>query len=451
MVKRIIVGESGGPTPVIDWEVAGVVDAAQKAGIEVYGMFNGLEGLLNANIEGNIVDLSMINAMSFTFTGPGAGLRTTRIKPTAEQYRVMSRNLEALGIDGVVYIGGNDSADQLLGLTAESGVRAIHAIKTVDNDLPVTHHCPGYGSAALYNAIALKNAHSDFSSYRVLGNFKVDGKIVSAPSIIPVVIYQVMGRKAGWLAQGTAFAKVDPSGDLRPDYPPHLILSKEIPFDKDEFFSELEGVISRQGEAVIVVQEDLTDKKTGKALAEVDAGKVVTDAHGNIQHGRAESFAPCLFLARLIRDEMKIPGLLGKIKEAVLVPQHIQRSNLISRQDACEAYMVGFAAVRAMLDGENLKSVVLEKVRTRVTTGLTDLANIAARDKKVPLKYINGLRGPTQEFIDEFIYTIGGSGAIPHYSYRKFINVPVPEAVKNAPYIKGEDEYKWPLKKDIIR
>ncbi len=451
MVKRIIVGQSGGPTPVIDWEVAGVVDAAQKAGLEVYGMFNGLEGLLNANIEGNIVDLSMINAMSFTFTGPGAGLRTTRIKPSPEQYRVMARNLDALGIDGMVYIGGNDSADQLLGLSAECGVKAIHAIKTVDNDLPVTHHCPGYGSAALYNAVALKNAHSDFSSYQVMGNFRVNDKIVSAPSIIPVVIYQVMGRKAGWLAQGTAFAKVDPRGDLRPDYPPHIILSKEIPFDREKFLTELEGVISRQGEAVIVVQEDLTDRETGKDLAEVYSDKVITDAHGNIQHGRAESFAPCVFLARLIRDELKIPGLLGKIKEAVLVPQHIQRSNLVSRQDACEAYMVGFAAVRAMLDGEDRKSVVLEKIKTRVTTNLTDLANIAARERKVPLEYIEGLRGPTQEFIDEFIYTIGGAGAIPHYSYRKFINVPVPETIRTAPYIKGEDEYKWPLKKDIIR
>ncbi len=450
MVKRIIVGQSGGPTPVIDWEVAGVVDAAQKAGIEVYGMFNGLEGLLNANIEGNIVDLSRLNAMAFTYTGPGAGLRTTRIKPTAEQYRFMARHLDALGVDGVVYIGGNDSAAQLLGLTAECGVRAIHAIKTVDNDLPVTHHCPGYGSAALYNSIALKNVHNDFSSYRVWGNYRVDGKIVSAPSIVPVVIYQVMGRKAGWLAQGTAFAKVDPRGDLRPSYPPHIILCKEIPFDPDEFLAELERVIIKQGEAVIVVQEDLTDRKTGKALAEVYSERIVTDAHGNIQHGRAESFAPCIFLARLIKDQLKSTRILGQVKEAVLAPQHIQRSNLVSRQDACEAYMVGYAAVEAMLAGADRKSVVLEKVKTRVSTDLTDLANIAARERTVPLEFIDGLRGPTQEFIDEYIYIIGGAGAIPHYSYRKFYSVPVPDSIRDNPYLKGEDEYKWPLKQDIV-
>lgn len=451
MVKRIIVGESGGPTPVIDWEVAGVVDTAQKAGIEVYGMFNGLEGLLNANIEGNIVDLSMINAMSFTFTGPGAGLRTTRMKPTKDQYRKIARNLEALGIDGVIYIGGNDSANQLLGLTAECDVKAIHAIKTVDNDLPVTHHCPGYGSAALYNAVALKNVHNDFSSYRVWGNYKIDGEIVQALSIVPVIIYQVMGRKSGWLAQGTGFSKVDPKGDLRPNYPPHIILSKEIPFDKEEFLTELERVIVNRGEAVIVVQEDLTDKKTGKDIAEIYSEEIVKDEHGNIQHGRVDSFSPSTFLAQIIKSELNIESLLGQIKEAVLTPQHIQRSNMVSRPDACDAYLVGSSSVKAILDGEDRKSVVLEKKQTKVSTGLTDLCNIAAQERQVPLSYIDGLNGPTQEFVDEFIYLIGGAGAIPHYSYRKFVSVPIPEVVKKDPYIKGSDEYKWPLKNDIIR
>ena len=209
-----------------------------------------------------------------------------------------------------------------------------------------------------------------------------------------------MGRQAGWLAQGTAFAKVDPKGDLRADYAPHIILSKEIPFDKDEFLDELENVITRLGEAVIVVQEDLTDKKTGKAIAEVYADKVVTDAHGNIQHGRAGSFAPCLFLARLIKSELKIESLMGKIKEAVLVPQHIQRSNVISRPDACEAYQVGFASVRAMLEGADRKSVILERRDGLTVTGLTDLSNIAGQEKRVPAHYIDGLNGPTQEFVD---------------------------------------------------
>jgi len=212
MVDRIVVGESGGPTPVIDWEVAGALAAAQEAGIEVYGAINGLEGLLNANIDGNIVDLSDVDPMSFCFNGPGAGLRTTRIKPDDDQYKKIAENMDAFGIDGIVYFGGNDTADQLDGLSRHTDASAIHGIKTVDNDLPATHHCPGYGSAALYNATALKNVHSDYSSYRVQANYEDNGQIKQGYDVAPLAIYQVMGRSAGWLAEATAFSRVDPKG-----------------------------------------------------------------------------------------------------------------------------------------------------------------------------------------------------------------------------------------------
>ncbi len=437
MVSRIIIGESGGPTPVIDWEVAGAIDAAQKAGIEIYGMINGLEGLLNANIQGNVVDLTNMDPMSFVFNGPGAGLKTTRIKPKEVEYKKIAENLSALGVDGVIYIGGNDSADQLLGLTAVSDVAATHAIKTVDNDLPVTHHCPGYGSAALYNATALKNVHSDFSSYRVMANFEKDGQVVQGLDIAPVVVYQVMGRKAGWLAQGTAFARVDPRGEMAPDRPPHVILCKEIEFDKQAFLDRLDDVVTRLGQAVVVVQEDLTDKETGKSIAEVYAAEVLTDDHGNIQHGRAASFSPAAFLAELIGSELKVEAVPGKVKDCVLNPQHIQRSCMMSPVDAGEAYGVGFASVQAMLGGETKKSVILQKTDGAMRTALTDLSNIAAKDRRVPAEYVNGIDGPTQGFIDEFIYLIGGPVALPHYSTMKFAGVPVPAAVKGSPYVRG--------------
>jgi len=437
MASRIIIGESGGPTPVIDWEVAGAIDAAQQAGIEIYGMINGLEGLLNANIPGNIVDLTAMDPMSFVFNGPGAGLKTTRIKPKEAEYKKIAQNLKALGVDGVVYTGGNDSADQILGLTAVSDVTAIHAIKTVDNDLPATHHSPGYGSATLYNATALKNVHNDFSSYRTMGNFAREGGIVQALNVAPVVIYQVMGRKAGWLAQGTAFAKVDPKGDMIPDNPPHIVLCKENLFDKDEFLAALADVITRLGQAVVVVQEDLTDRATGKSIAEVYGTDVVYDAHGNIQHGRATSFSPAVFLAELIGSELKVDAVAGKVKDCVLNPQHIQRSCMMSNVDASEAYRVGFHAVQALLDGETKKSVVLQRTDGVTRTDLTDLSNIAAKDRKVPAEYINGLMGPTQAFIDDYLYLIGGPVALPQYSKMRFTAVPVPDIVAEAPYVKS--------------
>ncbi|HUS57378.1 MAG TPA: 6-phosphofructokinase, partial [Planctomycetota bacterium] len=217
MAKKVIVGESGGPTPVIDWEVAGALDAAQKSGWQMLGMINGLEGLLNANIPGNIVDLSAMDPSSFAFNGPGAGLHTTRMKPKEPEYRKIAENLKLLGIDAVIYFGGNDSADQLLGLSKFADVAVIHGIKTVDNDLPATHHSPGFGSSALYNATAIKAVRSDFSSYSVKGNFEVDGKIVQGWETAAAIVYQVMGRKAGWLAQATGFAKVDQAGQIVPD------------------------------------------------------------------------------------------------------------------------------------------------------------------------------------------------------------------------------------------
>jgi len=414
-IKRIIIGQSGGPTPVIDWEVAGMLAGARKHGYEVYGAINGLEGILHADVPGNIVDLTRTDPTQFIYNGPGAGLKTTRIKPVKEQYQKMAENLKKLKIDGIIYIGGNDSADQLKGLTEESDIRAIHAIKTVDNDLPATHHCPGFGSAALYNATALKNVHNDFSSYKVRGKFNGKIGVLNAP----VVVYQVMGRKAGWLAQATAFARVDPMGQMDPDRAPHIILSKEILFDKDNYLSELSNVITKYGEAVVVVQEDLTERKTRKSIAEV-FGKVELDPHGNIQHGRATSFSPGVFLAQLAVKELKIDSV-AKVKEAVLVPQHIQRSHSTSLTDASEAYMIGVKSIEAMNSGITRTSVIIKKeANGKFSAGLTDLSNIARKERSVDNHYITDMNGPTQEFIDEFLPCIGSPTALPHYSKMNF-------------------------------
>lgn len=411
-IKRIIIGESGGPTPVIDWTVAGALSAAQEAGIEMYGAMNGFEGILYSDAKGNIVDLTGLNPMEFIHNGPGAGLKTTRIKPKEEQYKAIVENLNKLKVDGIVYIGGNDSADQLLGLTkVNSNLAAIHAIKTIDNDLPETHHCPGYGSSALYNAVALKNVTCDFSGYGV----RSKDAILSAP----VVIYQVMGRKAGWLAQATAFARVNPAGEMVEDRGPHIILSKEILFDKNEFMAALDKVITKLGYAVVVVQEDLTDKATGKSISEV-FGTVQLDDHANIQHGRADSFSPAVFLAQIATKEMKINGV-KKVKEAALSPQHVQRSHSVSLTDASEAYKIGHRAVKALLSGESRKSVILKRdIHGGFETGLTDLANIARKERSVPIEYIPGLFGPSPEFIKEYISVIGGPCAIPHYAEINF-------------------------------
>ena len=109
----------------------------------------------------------------------------------------------------------------------------------------------------------------------------------------------------------------------------------------------------------------------------------------------------------------------------------------MSPVDASEAYKVGFASVQAMLDGETRKSVILERENGVTRTGLTDLSNIAAQERQVPAEYIKGIEGPTQDFIDEFIYVIGGPVAVPHYSTMKLTGVAVPRSVGEDPYVKG--------------
>jgi 6-phosphofructokinase len=187
-----------------------------------------------------------------------------------------------------------------------------------------------------------------------------------------------------------------------------------------------------------VVQEDLTDKATSKSIEEIYAAKVVYDEHGNIQHGRAESFSPAVYLAELVNTELKVEAVPGKVKDCVLNPQHIQRSYSMSPVDASEAYAVGHAAVEAMLAGETKKSVILERKDGVTRTSLTDLSNIAAKDRKVPAEYINGIEGPTQAFIDEFIYLIGGPVALPHYSNLRFPAVKVPDKVSKNPYVRSK-------------
>jgi 6-phosphofructokinase len=208
-----------------------------------------------------------------------------------------------------------------------------------------------------------------------------------------------------------------------------------VPFSEERFLRKAEETLSALGEAVIVVQEDITDAETGRSLAEVKAENVELDPHGNIQHGRAGSFQPAVYIAQLVQEKLRVPAIPGKVKEAALVPQHIQRSCMMSNVDAAEAYKVGSRCVDALDAGFTRKSVIITRDKGKTYTDLTELENIARKERNVPLEYINGLDGPTQEFIDDFLYLIGGPMGIPRYSAMKFRPVAVPDAIASEPYI----------------
>jgi 6-phosphofructokinase 1 len=319
----------------------------------------------------------------------------------------------------------------LQSLGSVSDVHSVHAIKTIDNDLPGTHHCPGFGSAALFNATAVKNVFNDVCGYRGRAMFDIRGKAVPGWKTVPVMVYQAMGRNTGWLTQAAAFAKVDPKGELDPARPPHVFLSWETPFEEQEFLDTVQQAIDRHGTAVVVVGEgirlpgperqSLAEREKSRSQAEVRY-----DESGNEIYGGASSFSSAIYLARFVAGRLKTQTATGEIKERAFVPQHIQRSAMMSPVDASDAYRVGWAAAEAVDRGETRRSVVLVRDRGTTTTSLVDVSAIAAETREVDPHYLQGLDGPTQAFIDEFIYLIGGPVAIPHYSAMRLPAVELP-------------------------
>jgi ATP-dependent phosphofructokinase / diphosphate-dependent phosphofructokinase len=365
LVGNVLVGQSGGPTSVINASVAGIVaEALNHESIEeIYGGLNGVLGILQEDL----VDLAaesqqQIRALRHT---PGAALGTCRykLKQQADFERVLEV-FKAHNIRYFFYIGGNDSqdtADKISKLAAEQGyeLRVIGVPKTIDNDLPGTDHCPGYGSVIKYLAMTVREIACDNEA---MGQ----GDLVS--------IVEVMGRSAGWIAAGTALAK-------RRDHPhdaPHLILLPEVPFSQEKVLEDVKRVLKRERYCLIVVAEGLVDAD-GNYLAADSA----TDAFGHAKLGGAGEA-----LAEII--ETGIPNA----KVRVARPGLIQRAaaHAASKTDVDEAFLAGQAAVKAAIAGETDKMVTLVRGETEhytVETGLAPLSEIANGTKKLPREWIN--------------------------------------------------------------
>ena len=365
LVGNVLVGQSGGPTSVINASVAGIVaEALNHAAIEeIYGGLNGVLGILQEEL----VDLAsesqqQVRALRHT---PGAALGTCRYKLKKQQdFERVLEVFKAHNIRYFFYIGGNDSqdtADKISKLAKEQGyeLRVVGVPKTIDNDLTGTDHCPGYGSVIKYLAMTVRETACDNEA---MGQ----GDLVS--------IVEVMGRSAGWIAAGTALAK-------RRDHPhdaPHLILLPEVPFDQEKVLEDVRRVLKRERYCLIVVAEGLVDAD-GNYLAADSA----TDAFGHARLGGAGEA-----LGEII--EAGIPNA----KVRVARPGLIQRAaaHASSKTDSDEAFLAGQAAVRAAIAGETDKMVTLVRGETEhytVETGLAPLAEIANGIKKLPREWIN--------------------------------------------------------------
>ena len=357
--------QSGGPTAVINASVAGVVAEALNHNCieEVYGGLNGVLGILNEEF----IDLAaesrqQIRALRCT---PGAALGTCRYKLKKQQdFDRVLEVFKAHNIRYFFYCGGNDSqdtADKIDKLAQAQGyeLRVIGVPKTIDNDLPVTDHCPGYGSVIKYICTTVRE-------------LACDNEAMGQNDLVSIL--EVMGRNAGWIAAGAALAKRRD----HPHDPPHLIYLPETPFSTEKFVEDVRRVLKREPYCLVVVGEGLVDKD-GNYVATDSAN---TDAFGHAQLGGAGEY-----LKSLVEQQVGVKARTAKLGIAQRAAAHCS-----SKTDNDEAFLAGQAAVKAAIAGETDKMVVLVRGDTdhyTCETGLAPLSEIANGVKKLPPEWIN--------------------------------------------------------------
>ena len=360
--------QSGGVTAVINASACGLIETARKHKNRIGKVLAARNGILGALAE-DLVDTSKepaaaIHALRHT---PGGAFGSCRYKlksldENRAQYERLIEVFQAHGIGYFFYNGGGDSADTCLKVSQLSEtlgypIQAIHVPKTVDNDLPVTDCCPGFGSVAKYVAVSTRECALDVASM--------------AATSTKVFILEVMGRHAGWIAAAGGLAQAQ-VGDA-----PQIILFPEITFNKSAFLTRVKQSVQRHGYCVVVASEGLR-RDDGAFLA--DAG--TSDAFGHVQLG---GVAPTL--ATLVKNEL---GL----KNHWAVADYLQRSarHIASKTDADQAYAVGKAAVEFALAGHNavMPAIVRKSNRPyKWSIGRAKLADVANREKFMPRDFIS--------------------------------------------------------------
>ena len=369
-MKNIIVGESGGPTAVINSSVAGVYKKAKELGInKVYGMVYGIEGFLKENIIdlddylSNEENYELLKRTPAAFLG-SCRYKLPQIEGNEDVYEKIFAILEKYEIDALFYIGGNDSMDTIKMLSDyakehNKPQKFMGIPKTIDNDLPITDHCPGYGSAAKYIATSIKEIIRDNSSFDKTRQ--------------TICVVEIMGRHAGWLTAAAALAKGEDSEGVDAIYLP------ENDFDLDKFLTNVKKLIEKKASIVIAVSEGLKTSD-GKFICELDSSDRKVDAFGHKQ------LSGCaVTLANIIAKET---GL----KTRAIEFSTLQRAatHIASLTDINEAEMVGMKAVEEANKSNTGMMVIIERNDDyQITTSTYDIHNIANVEKKVPLEWID--------------------------------------------------------------
>ena len=368
---NVIIMQSGGTTPVLNRSLLGIVAEASRHDRfgEIYGTSHGLEGLLT----GDLIDLRgrPKSAWDRIARTPGAAIGSSRQRLRPGDMEIILDLLSRRDIRYWFIIGGNDSAQtghdvQVSSQEAGYDLAVINVPKTIDNDLVLTDHSPGYGSAARFVALATMGAGRDAEA---MGQAS------------PITIIEVMGRDAGWLAASAGLARQDERDA------PHLICVPEVPVDEGRFLDGIESAYRRFGFAVAVISENA---RGPDGVLEGQEEPWLVDDFGHPYYD-----GPGRYLAGLVGRHLKVRARYEK-------PGTIQRSFMacVSRTDAREAEMVGRAAVRYALDGHagEIVTLVREPGGTySCSTGLAPLSQVAGRVKTMPDEYLD----PSDYFVSQ--------------------------------------------------
>jgi len=408
--KNAFYAQSGGVTAVINASACGVIETARKNHDQIGKVYAGRNGIIGALTE-DLIDTSKESARTIAALRhtPGGAFGSARYKlkgldQSRAEYERLIEVFRAHNIGYFFYNGGGDSADTCYKVSQISKklgfpVQAIHVPKTVDNDLPITDTCPGFGSVAKYIAVSTLEAALDVASM--------------AKTSTKVFILEVMGRHAGWIAASAGLA-----GRGR-DEAPHIILFPEIPFKRRAFLTRVKNCV-RDNEYCVVVVSEGARYSDGRFLA--DAG--TTDAFGHQQLGGVAQV-----IAQMVKDDLGF-------KYHYAIADYLQRSarHIASATDVEQAYAVGRAAVEMALAGENavMPAIVRKSDRPyRWTIEKAPLSRVANREKKMPRRYISsdgfGITALCRRYLEPLI---GGEdyppyqGGLPKYAVLKNVGVP---------------------------
>ena len=367
MKRNMIIGQSGGPTSVINSSLAGAIEyALQSEKIDnVYGMINGVEGLF----EDNIICLSdmfshMPHELNRLKHSPAMFLGSCRYKlsHTEEEYNKIFEILDKYDIGYFIYIGGNDSmdtVDKLSKYTKKNNIdiKIVGIPKTIDNDLVGIDHSPGFGSAAKYIATCVREVAYDTSIY----------------SIKSVHIIEAMGRNAGWLTASSVLARAD-------DIPaPHLVYLPEVAFSVDKFISDVKNKLEEYNSVIVVVSEGIRDEN-GNYIS----SNQCTEAD---KFGHARLSGAAAYLKTVVEEQIGC-------KVRALEPSVLQRSagHIVSQTDVNEAFNLGTVAAKAAEEGKSGVFSTLKRLSNKpysVQYGVEDVSIIANNEKTVPRDFIN--------------------------------------------------------------